>query len=75
MNMDFLKLCQDSVIKLAEDKLGRPLTEQEVYGIRNIHSPMMLEAYEREFDWHETTTEQIQAALDYCAKQTIPFKL
>lgn len=39
---------QNAIMALAENKIGRPLTEVEINGIRNIHSIMMLEVIEVE---------------------------
>lgn len=70
-----LEAQQQAVINAASTKLNRSLTEDEVNGIKNVHSPMLLEAYEQEFDWRETTSEQILKSLEYLAAQKTPFKL
>ncbi len=74
--MNFLETYQNAILVLAEQKLGRTLTEKEILGIKNIHSTMFLEVVER--SWTEDltyTAEKISEDLIHFAKLPEPFKI
>lgn len=73
--MDIIRIHQDYLIELAEKKLNRKLTDREIDGIRKIHSGLMLESIEREWEWPGTSLENIEKGLEHWATQDKPFKI
>jgi hypothetical protein len=63
---------QNSVISIAAQRLGRPLSDMEVKGIRSISSLMMLEAMEREFESVDIcSAEHVEKQLEYFAVMSL----
>jgi hypothetical protein len=63
---------QDGVISIAAQRLGQPLSDREVKGIRSVSSLMMLEAMEREFESVEICSpEQVEKQLEYFAVMSL----
>lgn len=78
---DTTRAFQDSVIVTATKAINRPLTEEEVAGIRRIHSPMMLESIEIEWECagqkhpNYCTAEAVEKGLKYWADKKEVFKI
>jgi hypothetical protein len=63
----------EEIIRSAESRLERFLSESEIEGIRRIESLMMLEPIERSFSDHRTSAEEIEKDLYYFAGRADDF--
>ena len=66
---DAVRVMQTEVIKAAEQKLARPLTEPECRGIRSVRSLMMLESCERAFSSPMSSQAEVLGDLAHFAKK------
>jgi len=65
---------QEEIIRLAESRLGRSLSESEIKGIKSIQSLMMLESIEQGFSYPLTSTDRIEKDLSYFAERAADFQ-
>ena len=63
------KLMIQGIIHASQQKLTRDLTKEEISGIENIHSLMMLEAVDMSACSEKTTPEQLEKDLAHFASE------
>jgi len=69
-----MQAMQEEIIRLAESRLGRTLSESEVKGIKSIQSLMMLESIEQGFSYPLTSADRIEKDLSYFAGRAADFQ-